>query len=313
MVLRGGKLQVIEGCGRDTPARGRPREEPDFQQIRLHHFLQRLRLFIQRRGQGLDADRAAPVDRRDRPQKIPIQGIEPMIVHAFKREGLGRHSFGDHPIRPHLSVVAHAPQQPVGDARGAARPARDRRRAILRDGDAQDRGRSPHHHDQIVYREEVQMVEDPKTFAQRGRQQPRPRRRADHGKRPELVSQGAGVRTLFDHEVDAEVLHRRIQELLNSPRQPMDLIDEQHVTGLQVGQDAHQVAAALQRRPGGCDDIRAHLVSDHVRQRRLAQPGRPVQQDVVERLAALFGGLDADPQAFHDPGLADAFVQRLRA
>src|SRR2546428_2875463 len=157
------------------------------------------------------------------------------------------------------------------------------------------------------------MVENPKTFAQRGRQQPRPRRRADHGKRPELVSKGAGVRTLFDHEVDAEVLHRRIQELFNSPRQPMDFIDEQYVTGLQVGQDAHQVAAALQRRPGGRDDVRAHLVSDHVRQRRLAQPGRPVQQDVVERLAALLGGLDADPQAFHDLGLADAFVQRLRA
>src|SRR2546425_9982201 len=157
------------------------------------------------------------------------------------------------------------------------------------------------------------MVEDPKTFAERGREQPRPRRRADHGKRPELVSKGAGVRTLFDHEVDAEVLHRRIQELLNSPRQPMDLIDEQYVTGLQVGQDAHQVAAALQRRPGGRDDVRAHLVSDHVRQRRLAQPGGPVQQDVVARLGALFGGLDADPQAFHDLGLADAFVQRLRA
>src|SRR2546428_505919 len=94
---------------------------------------------------------AAPNTGRERPEETPIQGIEPMIVHAFNREGLGRHSFGDHPIRPHLSVVAHAPQEPVGDARGAARPARDRGRALLRDGDAQDRGRAPYHHDQIAY------------------------------------------------------------------------------------------------------------------------------------------------------------------
>jgi hypothetical protein len=31
----------------------------------------------------------------------------------------------DLPVRPHLRIIAHAAQQPVGDARGAARTARD--------------------------------------------------------------------------------------------------------------------------------------------------------------------------------------------
>jgi hypothetical protein len=74
----------------------------------------------------------------------------------------------------------------------------------------------------------------------------------------------------------------------------VDLVDKEHVALHQICQDAHQVAAALQRRPRCRDDICAHLVRDHVGQRRLAQAWGPVQQNVVEGFAALFGGLNAD-------------------
>ena len=52
---------------------------------------------------------------------------------------------------------------------------------------------------------------------------------------------------------------------------------------------------------------------DHVRERRLAEPGRAVQQHVVERLAALPRRGDRDLQVLADAVLADVLVERARA
>ena len=75
-------------------------------------------------------------------------------------------------------------------------------------------------------------------------------------------------------------------------RQAMDLVDEQHVARLQVGEQRGEIAGPLEHRTGGLAQVHAELVRDDVRERGLAQPGRPEDQHVVERLAAL----DARPR-----------------
>ena len=50
-----------------------------------------------------------------------------------------------------------------------------------------------------------------------------------------------------------------------------------------------------------------------IRERRLAETGRPVEEYVVEALAALPRGLHRDAQARHHLALADVLVQPLRA
>ena len=67
----------------------------------------------------------------------------------------------------------------------------------------------------------------------------------------------------------------------------MDLIDEQHIARLQVGQQRGQVAGPLEHRTGGLAQIDAQLGGDDVGQRRLAQARWPEDQHVIERLAAL--------------------------
>ena len=57
---------------------------------------------------------------------------------------------------------------------------------------------------------------------------------------------------------------------------------------------------------------RAHLVGDDVGERRLAQPRRPEQQHVVERLAALARRLHEDAQVVDDLPLADVVVELPR-
>src|SRR3546814_2984049 len=74
----------------------------------------------------------------------------------------------------------------------------------------------------------------------------------------------------------------------------MDLVDEQHVVRLQVGQQRGQVAGLLDHRPGSDAQADAQFVGDDVAERGLAQPGRAEDQHVVERFTAAFGGLDVD-------------------
>ena len=90
-----------------------------------------------------------------------------------------------------------------------------------------------------------------------------------------------------DHHVDGEVLHRRVEDLLDRVVEAMDLIDEQDVALIEVGQDRGQVARPLDGRTAGGVDVHAELAGDDVGERRLAQAGRAVEQDVVGRFLAL--------------------------
>ncbi len=66
----------------------------------------------------------------------------------------------------------------------------------------------------------------------------------------------------------------------------MDLVDEQHVARLQIGQQRRQIAGARDHRAGGRAEADAELARDDLRQRRLAEARRPEEQHMVERLAA---------------------------
>ena len=113
-----------------------------------------------------------------------------------------------------------------------------------------------------------------------------------NGGRSSFTLRAAGP--FADHDVDLEVLERRIEDLLDDRRQPMDLVDEQHVARLEVGEQRREVAGALEHRARRLAQVDAELVRDDVRQRRLAEARRAEQQHVVERFAALPRRLDED-------------------
>ena len=93
----------------------------------------------------------------------------------------------------------------------------------------------------------------------------------------------------------------------------MDLIDEQHVVRLEVGQQGRQVAGALENGSRGLAQIHPELVRDDVRKRRLAQSRRPEEQDMIQRLLALLRRLDKDRQLPADLLLADVLVEHARS
>ena len=142
---------------------------------------------------------------------------------------------------------------------------------------------------------------------------PGPRRRADQREALEPHLHRARARPLADDDVDLVVLERRIEDLLDRRRHAVNLVDEEHFVLGEVGDDADQVARLLDRRPGCRPHRHAHLVADDVRERRLAEAGRPVQQHVIERLAALPGGGNRDLQVLANAILADVVVELARA
>src|SRR3546814_12417917 len=114
-----------------------------------------------------------------------------------------------------LGVVAHAPQQAVGDARGAARTARDLAGALGYAVDAQDLRRALHDPGQVFGAVELQPLDDAEAVAQRRGQQAGAGGGADQGERRQVELDRARGRALADHAVDLEILHRRIQDRLH--------------------------------------------------------------------------------------------------
>ena len=93
----------------------------------------------------------------------------------------------------------------------------------------------------------------------------------------------------------------------------MYLVDEEHIVGLERREEAGQVAGLVEHRSRRDLESHPQLVGDDVAQRGLSQSGRTVEQGVVERFMAIFGGLNKDPEVFHNLGLTVEVVETERA
>src|SRR5690606_24511437 len=156
--------------GGHPPARG-AHQEALLDQVGLDHVLQGAALLAQRRGQRFHADRAAVEVLDDQVEQAPVQAVEALRVDA---EHLHRRVVvlsGDPAAGTDLGVVADPAQQPVGDARGATRAARDLAGAPGFAIDAQDPGRTPHDPLQLRGAVELQPLDDAEAVAQRRGQQ----------------------------------------------------------------------------------------------------------------------------------------------
>ena len=170
---------------------------------------------------------------------------------------------------------------------------------------AQDAGRAPDDRGQLLDLVVLEPLPDAEAVAQRRRQQARARGGADERERRDLHADAARGRPLADHDVDLVVLHRRVEDLLDGGVEAVDLVDEEDVALLEVGEQAGDVALALERRPGRGVHAHAELLGDDAGERGLAEAGRAGEQHVVERVAALLGGLDEDLELLLGHALAD--------
>ena len=119
-------------------------------------------------------------------------------------------------------------------------------------------------------------------------------------------------RPLPHHQVELEVLHRRVERLLDDVVQAVDLVDEEDVAAVEVREQRGEVAGTLEHGPGGAAHADRELVRDDVRERRLPEPRRPAEEDVVQHVAARACRLDLHAQVLAHLLLADVLVERAR-
>lgn len=93
----------------------------------------------------------------------------------------------------------------------------------------------------------------------------------------------------------------------------MNLVDEQYIVGLEIGQQCRQILGLFQHRAAGLAQVHAQLGRDDVGQRGLAQTGRAEQQHMIERLAAFLGSADKDFKLLAGLGLAHILIKQFRA
>ena len=93
----------------------------------------------------------------------------------------------------------------------------------------------------------------------------------------------------------------------------MDLVDEEDVAVLEIGEERSEVAGLDDDRAGGGAEIHAELARDDLRERRLAEARRADEEHMIERLAPRLRRLDEDLQVGADLRLADEVGEPLRA
>ncbi len=166
-------------------------------------------------------------------------GREDLAVDVVEAEGVDLHHVQgplgllgrDDAVALDVDVVADAPQQPVGHARRPPRPQGDLAGPGVVDLDLEQRGRALDDLLQVLVPVVIEPVDDAEAAPERGRDAAGPGRRPDQGELLDLELVAAGARPLADDDVQAEVLHGRVEDLLDRGLEAVDLVDEQDLLG----------------------------------------------------------------------------------
>jgi hypothetical protein len=156
------------------------------------------------------------------------------------------------------------------------------------------------------------VLADHEPVAERGGDQAGPRRRADERERPQRHVDRPRGHAVTERDVDPKVLHGRVQELLDRDRQAVDLVDEQDRPFGAVRQVGEEILGGGERRAAGDLQRGPEFPRDAGGERRLAEAGGAVEEDVAERLAPLAGRVDRDREPLVDGLLADHLLHPLR-
>ena len=288
-------------------------QQAPLNQIGLVDVLDGVHFLADGSRQGGHPDRSAGEFLDNGLDQLLVVLVKSGVVDSQHGQAPASHLPVDGPVGLHLGVVADPAEQAVAHPGRATRPGGDFPGSRRIDPDAQDFGRASHDHPQLLLGVVVEPVHDAEAGPQRRGDQPCPGGGAHQRKGGEIERHASGAGPLADDQVQLEVLQGRIEDLLDLRQQAVNLVDEQHVVGLQVGENGRQVSLDLNDGPGGGLQPHSQLVGDDSGQGGLSQAGRTVEQHVVQGLAAGAGRRHRDLQVLLDLGLAYILLQNLGA
>src|ERR671924_1001372 len=284
-------------------------EEPELEQVRLVDVLDGVGLLSDGGSERRQAHRTAAELLDHRRQDRQVELVESPLVDLEQLEAGASDVARDAAVVTDLGEVADAPKQAVGDARRSPGAPGDLVGAVEINGDGKDPGRAPNDAREIVNGVVVEAGREPEPLPQRERDPAGTRRGADEREPRQVKADAARAWPLAEDDVELEVLERGVEHLLHRAGHPVDLVDEQDVPLLEVGEDRREVAGPIERRSRRGAEPDAELVGEDAGERRLAQPGGPREQHVIDRLPAGTCAVDEEGQLLLDPLLPDELVE----
>ena len=230
---------MLVGARRGDAAARRAGQQAAADQVRLEHVFERVLGLVDHRGEGLEADGVAALDQRA--QQLAVDLFEAEVVDAEPLQALGRGGGVDRRLLLHLCEVAHAAEDAQAHARRAAAAFGAQLRRHRFERHAEPHGGAQQDLLDVLVRIRLEPFEDAEARAERRRQQALARRRADERERLHAKAHAATARPRVEDDVDRVVLHGGVEVLLQRLRQPVDLVDEQHLVALEPRQRAGEV------------------------------------------------------------------------
>src|SRR4029077_7318844 len=250
---------MTEGVGCQKPAAWRALHKAKLDEIGLDDVLDRIARLGERGGDGLDSDWTAAELEGDGVQITPIHLVEPNDVDVEELErAVGERACHALCAFDH-GKVANASEQAPGNARGAARAPGDLVRAVIGEREANHAGAARDNALQLFGSVEIEPDRNAETIAQRSGEEPGAGRRADQGESGEVDLHRARRRPGADDEVELEILHRRIENLLDRWIETVNLVDEQYIARLEIGELPSEIARLADHRTGGRMEIDTEL------------------------------------------------------
>src|SRR5207253_9590320 len=125
----------------------------------------------------------------------------------------------------------------------------------------------------------IQVELNSEASAQGSRNQPGAGCRSDQSKLRQLQLYRARGSALANQQIQVVVLHSWIKLFFERRNQTMNLINEEHVAFLQIGQQRRNVSRFFNGGSGRAAQLCTHLVSYDLRQRSFPQSRGPCPQD----------------------------------
>ena len=197
-----------------------------------------------------------------------VHGVESERVDFEEVQRFGGDIFGDAAIAAHLGPVADAFEQAVCQSGRTPAAACDFERAIGCYVDVENRCRTHDDRGQLFGRVVLEPESDAETVAQRPGEQAGTRCCPDEGEARQIESDRAGGRALAHHDIERKILERAVEHFFDHAVHAVDLVDEQHVTFFEIGENRRKIARALNRWTARRLDVGAHLVCGRAGPRR---------------------------------------------
>ena len=189
-------------------------------------------------------------------------------------------------LAPSICAQSRARLRKRPAMRGVPRLRSARSRARPRDR-ARCRGCAPRGRGSLEVRRRVggEALYEAEAAAEGAGEQALARGRADERERLDEDREHAGVGARVEGHLDAEVLHRRVEVLLDPDRDPVDLVDEEDVAALQAREEAEQILRLVEGRAARGVELAPELLGHDAGQAGLAEARRPAEEQVVGGLA----------------------------